>query len=183
MVEEALRATKDFIFDVRPMVLDDLGLVPTLRRSAAERTRRQGVTVRFESAGSDRRLATELESAIFRIVDDAMIEFASARSPEILVRLDWSESGLTIVIRGRPVTAAQLEQNKAAAAVAAARRDKELPQALASMIREQEREDAERAAGLSVATWTEIEQRATAAGIAVKLSDDRWLLEAQVGNN
>ncbi len=51
------------------------------------------------------------------------------------------------------------------------------------MIREQEREDAERAAGLSVATWTEIEQRATAAGIAVKLSEDRWLLEAQVGNS
>ena len=183
MVEEALRATKDFIFDVRPMVLDDLGLVPTLRRSAAERTRRQGVSVRFESAGSDRRLATELESAIFRIVDDAMIEFASARPPEILVRLDWSESGLSIVVRGRPVTAAQLEQQKATAAVAAARRDKELPQALASMIREQEREDAERAAGLSVATWTEIEQRATAAGIAVKLSEDRWLLEAQVGNS
>ncbi len=84
MVEEALRATKDFIFDVRPMVLDDLGLVPTLRRSAAERTRRQGVSVRFESAGSDRRLATELESAVFRIVDDAMIEFAvrpPARDP------------------------------------------------------------------------------------------------------
>ncbi len=86
-------------------------------------------------------------------------------------------------MRGRPVTAAQLEQQRATAAVAAARRDKELPQALASMIREQEREDAERAAGLSVATWTEIEQRATAAGIAVKLSEDRWLLEAQVGNS
>ena len=114
MVEEALEATKDFIFDVRPMVLDDLGLVPTLRRSAAERTRRQGVAVRFESAGADRRLATELESAVFRIVDDAMIEFASARPPEILVRLDWSESGLNVVVRGRPVTAAQLEQQKAA---------------------------------------------------------------------
>ena len=35
MVQQALEATKTFIFDVRPMVLDDLGLVPTLRRSAA----------------------------------------------------------------------------------------------------------------------------------------------------
>ena len=40
MVQQALEATKTFIFDVRPMVLDDLGLVPTLRRSAAERSRR-----------------------------------------------------------------------------------------------------------------------------------------------
>ena len=37
MVQQTLDATKSFIFDVRPMVLDDLGLVPTLRRSARDR--------------------------------------------------------------------------------------------------------------------------------------------------
>ena len=37
MVQQTLEATKSFIFDVRPMVLDDLGLVPTLRRAARER--------------------------------------------------------------------------------------------------------------------------------------------------
>jgi two-component system sensor histidine kinase DegS len=36
MVQQTLEATKSFIFDVRPMVLDDLGLVPTLRRAARE---------------------------------------------------------------------------------------------------------------------------------------------------
>ena len=39
MVQQTLDATKSFIFDVRPMVLDDLGLVPTLRRAARERGR------------------------------------------------------------------------------------------------------------------------------------------------
>ena len=34
MVQQTLDATKTFIFEVRPMVLDDLGLVPTLRRAA-----------------------------------------------------------------------------------------------------------------------------------------------------
>src|SRR4029079_10185475 len=33
MVQQTLDATKTFIFDVRPMVLDDLALVPTLRRA------------------------------------------------------------------------------------------------------------------------------------------------------
>ena len=37
MVQQTLDATKSFIFDVRPMVLDDLGLVPTLRRAARDR--------------------------------------------------------------------------------------------------------------------------------------------------
>ena len=40
MVQHTLEATKAFIFDVRPMVLDDLGLVPTLRRVARDRGRR-----------------------------------------------------------------------------------------------------------------------------------------------
>ena len=44
MVQRTLDATKTFIFDVRPMVLDDLGLVPTLRRTASERSRRSGIS-------------------------------------------------------------------------------------------------------------------------------------------
>ena len=54
MVQQTLEATKTFIFDVRPMVLDDLGLVPTLRRSARDRGRRAGIDVAFASAGVDR---------------------------------------------------------------------------------------------------------------------------------
>ena len=80
MVQGALEATKTFIFDVRPMVLDDLGLVPTLRRTAAERSRRSGMAVGFESVGADARLGTELESAMFRIVDDAVIGYARCTS-------------------------------------------------------------------------------------------------------
>jgi hypothetical protein len=66
MVQQTLEATKSFIFDVRPMVLDDLGLVPTLRRAARERGRRAGVPVEFDSMGQDRRLPMDLESGLFR---------------------------------------------------------------------------------------------------------------------
>ena len=66
MVQQTLDATKSFIFDVRPMVLDDLGLVPTLRRAARDRGRRVGVPVEFDSLGTDRRLPMDLESGLFR---------------------------------------------------------------------------------------------------------------------
>jgi two-component system sensor histidine kinase DegS len=62
MVQHTLEATKTFIFDVRPMVLDDLGLVPTLRRVARDRGRRSQVPIEFESYGQDRRLAMDVES-------------------------------------------------------------------------------------------------------------------------
>ena len=62
MVQQTLEATKSFIFDVRPMVLDDLGLVPTLRRATRDRGRRAQVQVEFESLGGDRRLPMDVES-------------------------------------------------------------------------------------------------------------------------
>ena len=92
MVQQTLEATKSFIFDVRPMVLDDLGLVPTLRRSARDRGRRAGAAVSFESAGVDRRLPVEVESGIFRIVDEALASYLAARPDKVSLDLDWGEA-------------------------------------------------------------------------------------------
>src|SRR5687767_13980825 len=78
MVQQTLDATKTFIFDVRPMVLDDLGLVPTLRRATRERSRRAGIPVEFESMGHDRRLPMDLESALFRMLDEALAGYLGA---------------------------------------------------------------------------------------------------------
>jgi two-component system sensor histidine kinase DegS len=92
MVQQTLEATKSFIFDVRPMVLDDLGLVPTLRRSARDRGRRAGAAVSFESVGVDRRLPVEVESGIFRIIDEALASYLAARPDLISLSLDWGEA-------------------------------------------------------------------------------------------
>ncbi len=92
MVQRTLEATKAFIFDVRPMVLDDLGLVPTLRRLARDRGRRGGVPVEFDSYGADRRLPMEMESAIFRIVDEAVVAFVAAKPESVSVAIDWTEA-------------------------------------------------------------------------------------------
>ena len=177
MVQQALEATKTFIFNVRPMVLDDLGLVPTLRRSAAERGRRAIMPIRFESVGPDRRLPTEAESGIFRIVDDAITAFVRARATAVMVRLDWSDQTLRTTIHGTSPRGEQTDEQRAHAAVAAARRDKALPSQLASMIHEQEEGDAARNAGLPGNVIAEVVQRATPLGISVTVSEDRWNLE------
>ena len=91
MVQQTLDATKSFIFDVRPMVLDDLGLVPTLRRAARDRGQRSHVPVEFESLGQDRRLPMEVESAVFRILDEALAAYLSLTPERILLRVDWTD--------------------------------------------------------------------------------------------
>jgi two-component system, NarL family, sensor histidine kinase DegS len=177
MVEHALAATKEFIFDVRPMVLDDLGLVPTLRRSSLERGRRAGIAVRFESVGADRRLKSELESALFRVIDDAMSGYLAGSPAELAVRLNWMPDSVGASVHASTADANQSAASRAHAVVAAARHERTMPAALASMIREQERDDTLRATGLPEAAWNDIQLRADAAGLQVSLSSDRSTLE------
>jgi two-component system sensor histidine kinase DegS len=104
MVQSTLDATKSFIFDVRPMVLDDLGLVPTLRRAARERGRRAHVPVEFDSFGSDRRMAMEVEGGFFRILDETLGAFLSTGPDRVTIRLDWGEQVEALVTAERTTT-------------------------------------------------------------------------------
>ncbi len=91
MVQQTLDATKNFIFDVRPMVLDDLGLVPTLRRSTRERGRKAHIPVELESLGTDRRLPMDVESAVFRILDEVLVAYLRLGPDKVVLRLDWGD--------------------------------------------------------------------------------------------
>ncbi len=179
MVQQTLDATKSFIFDVRPMVLDDLGLVPTLRRSVRERGQRAGVTVEFESMGTDRRLPMELESGLFRILDEALDGYLAAAPDNVSLRLDWTDErieGRVSASRNR-TSAVEAAEREAAAQAAAPPGGKDLPPALAAMI-EDRREQAEAAAesarnaaivALPATAWREIQQRAASVGISAEL--------------
>lgn len=73
MVKESLQEVRKIIFNLRPMVLDDLGIVPTLRRFIAELQKRTEMNIEFVVlGGEEERLASVLEVAIFRIVQEAL---------------------------------------------------------------------------------------------------------------
>jgi hypothetical protein len=180
MVQTTLDATKSFIFDVRPMVLDDLGLVPTLRRAARDRGKRDQVPVEFESLGPDRRLSMELESGLFRIVDEALGGFLSNSPERVSIRLDWSDQ-LDVRVRAErtPVRVPEVtEPNPPPSSRGRGKgKQQDLPPALVAMIAER-REDraaavetARRAAivPLPAAAWREIQDRAATLGIRAEL--------------
>ncbi len=174
MVQQTLEATKSFIFDVRPMVLDDLGLVPTLKRAARERGRRAGVPVDFDSMGPDRRLPMDLESGLFRILDEAMAAYLSVRAERVSVRLDWSDQVEATVSASRNAAEAPGDLTPDAGD------DKDLPPALAAMMedRRADARDAVEAARreaivvLPPSTWREIQSRASTLGLVAELSAD-----------
>jgi two-component system sensor histidine kinase DegS len=180
MVQTTLDATKSFIFDVRPMVLDDLGLVPTLKRAARERGLRANVPVDFESLGLDRRLSMDIESGLFRMVDEALAGFLSNNPERISIGLDWGDQ-LDVRVRAErtPAHVPEAEAEPVPAQSRGRRKGKEpeLPPALAAMIQDRRAdraaavEAAHRAAivALPAAAWREIQDRAATLGIKTEL--------------
>ncbi|MGP1673876.1 MAG: sensor histidine kinase [Candidatus Limnocylindrales bacterium] len=177
MVQQTLEATKTFIFDVRPMVLDDLGLVPTLRRATRERGQRAGVKVEFDSLGQDRRLPMDLESSLFRMLDEALSAYLEAAPDRVTLRLDWGDEleavleATRAVVEPPPSTGVAIPTEEAG---------KDLPPALAAMVEDRravERNAAQAAMRDSIvvlpgAVWREIQGRASSVGVEAELLGD-----------
>lgn len=172
MVQRTLEATKSFIFDVRPMVLDDLGLVPTLRRSARDRGQRAGITVEFESIGVDRRLPPETESALFRIADEALAAYLEAKAEQASLSVDWGES-LVLTLRAARTP-------RAVAPLDIPEDGEVIPPALAEMVAERRKQHSaavERArtsaqVRLPPRLLRDLKQRAATLGIELEVLDD-----------
>lgn len=63
---------RNFIFELRPMMLDDLGLIPTIRRYADTFKEQTGLEVNVTISGSERRLESYLEVMVFRAIQELL---------------------------------------------------------------------------------------------------------------
>ncbi len=99
VVNTTLQETRRFIFDLRPMILDDLGLEPTLRRYVQQFTDKHRLEVGVTTNGLTGRLPNELEVAIFRIVQEALENVARhAHAGHAQVNIDHSNDTITVTI-------------------------------------------------------------------------------------
>lgn len=63
---------RNFIFELRPMMLDDLGLIPTIRRYSDAFNEQAGLDVSVAVSGNERRLESYLEVMVFRAIQELM---------------------------------------------------------------------------------------------------------------
>jgi two-component system sensor histidine kinase DegS len=63
---------RNFIFELRPMMLDDLGLIPTIRKYADAFKEQTGLDVNVTVTGNERRLESYLEVMIFRALQELL---------------------------------------------------------------------------------------------------------------
>ncbi|HEY45287.1 MAG: hypothetical protein AMJ88_04520 [Anaerolineae bacterium SM23_ 63] len=83
---------RDFIFDLRPMMLDDLGLVPTVRRYSEALKEKTGLDINFIITGNERRIEPHIEVLTFRAIQTLLINIRDhAQATQAKVMLDMGE--------------------------------------------------------------------------------------------
>lgn len=95
----SLTELRRIIFDLRPMALDDLGLVPALRRYLEDLRDRLGLPVELVILGEEVRLDLNQEVTLFRLAQEAVNNARKhAQAKEIRVRLEFAPLAATLVV-------------------------------------------------------------------------------------
>ncbi|MFC0212917.1 sensor histidine kinase [Paenibacillus chartarius] len=102
-VRGGLEEVRKMIFNLRPMALDDLGLVPTLRKFVQDFEEKTKIRTRFEFKGRETRLPSGMEVAVFRLVQEAfsnVVKHAKASFVSLETTFGQDEVRLYIVDNG-----------------------------------------------------------------------------------
>jgi signal transduction histidine kinase len=84
---------------LRPALLDELGLVPALIAYADECSNVYSFDVEVTVSGKRRRLPSELETTLYRIVQESLTNVAKhAQASNADVRLDFDDDGVTLAV-------------------------------------------------------------------------------------
>jgi len=90
---------RGFIFELRPMMLDDLGLFPTIKRYADTFKEQSGMEVSISITGQERRLESYIEVMIFRALQELLGNAARhSQGSQVKVIIDLGESSIRVTV-------------------------------------------------------------------------------------
>ncbi len=99
LVVETLQDVRRLAVELRPQALDDFGLVPALERLTQGFAEQTGIAVDLEAGSAAERLPSEVETAIYRIVQESLTNVVKhARARRVSVLLARSDGKIKAVI-------------------------------------------------------------------------------------
>ena len=100
-VRDALSEVRRIIYNLRPMALDDLGLVPTLEKYLSSTENFERTTkIHFCSIGEPLRLPTNIEISVFRLVQESVTNaIKHGNSKDVWVKIEWLRDILNIEVK------------------------------------------------------------------------------------
>lgn len=100
VVSQTLEEVHHLARELRPSVLDDMGLVPALERYVREYEQTYGIEIDFHNTGFEgQRVSAPAEVALYRIVQEALTNVAKyAEAQSVSVLLDWREDWVSAIV-------------------------------------------------------------------------------------
>ena len=100
-VRNALSEVRRIIYDLRPMALDDLGITPTLKKYLSTVMEyNPGADIQFISYNNERRISSDYEVAIFRLVQESVNNaLKHGKSTLIHVKIEWLRDEINVVVK------------------------------------------------------------------------------------
>jgi len=96
---QAFQKVRDFIFELRPMMLDDLGLAPTVRRYVDAMRSIPGTSIQLNLTGMERRLEPYLEVLVFRAIQELLGNAVRhSQASEVRLQVDLGDNALKVMI-------------------------------------------------------------------------------------
>ncbi|WP_031513762.1 sensor histidine kinase [Desulfofalx alkaliphila] len=100
LVRNNLQDVRKIIFDLRPMVLDDLGLIPALKRYIEQYNEQYGIYVELAVFGRERRLDNWLEVALFRVIQESLTNIKKhSGAKTAVIKIEFLSKKVSLLIR------------------------------------------------------------------------------------
>lgn len=99
LVANTLDGVHGIIYDLRPSLLDDLGLQAAIRWYGETRLEALGINFSFHLSGAEIRLPGDMETVLFRAVQEAITNIVRhAEAENVEIRLDFREKGVSVTV-------------------------------------------------------------------------------------
>jgi signal transduction histidine kinase len=99
-LKDAMRSIRLFSRDLRPPMIDDLGLLPAVEWLAGQLNTANAMNIEMNTAGIERRLAPDTELALFRIVQEALNNARRhARASQLTVKLEFGVDSIDVQVK------------------------------------------------------------------------------------
>lgn len=100
MIRQSLQDVRKIIFDLRPMVLDDLGLIPALNHYLDDFFIQNQIPVDINIAGEPRRFTMPLEVALFRVVQESISNIKKhSNASHVAVKMEILNQKINLMIK------------------------------------------------------------------------------------
>jgi PAS domain S-box-containing protein len=98
-IDSMLEEVRRFSHELRPGLLDQFGLIPSLESLTADVNTEEKLSCRLKVIGSEQRLSSEAEALLFRITQEALRNIRKhAKATEAIVRVDFSRGKVRLSI-------------------------------------------------------------------------------------